>query len=195
MELTWWPKTREDDLATYLSDEDLAALRAHQEDLSFARGTTIMRRGTPSDSVYFVREGSVEVLDEAMGEPVVLARVGPSGVFGEVGFVDGRDRTQDVVAATDCRLLRLRREAFIRLRDAEPVVFAKLAIALAELLARRFRSAVDEIRPVRAFAASLHEPMDLGAPRFDEVEEALPEDAAAVIRRVAAHAAKDLAGT
>ncbi|HVQ31164.1 MAG TPA: hypothetical protein VMV21_16340, partial [Vicinamibacteria bacterium] len=41
------------------------------------------------------------------------------------------------------------------------------------------RAAVDELEPVRAFAASLREPEDLGAASassFDEIDEPLPED-------------------
>jgi hypothetical protein len=34
---------------------------------------------------------------------------------------------------------------------------------------------VDELEPVRAFAASLREPEDLQAPGFDELEETLPD--------------------
>jgi hypothetical protein len=58
----------------------------------------------------------------------------------------------------------------------DPQLFAKITISLARLVALRFRAAVDELEPVRAFAASLREPEDLAsAPAgFDEIDEPLP---------------------
>jgi hypothetical protein len=55
-------------------------------------------------------------------------------------------------------------------------LFAKLAVALAQLVASRFRSAVEELEPVRAFAASLREPLELEAGTFDEIDAPLPEE-------------------
>jgi len=59
-------------------------------------------------------------------------------------------------------------------------LFAKITISLARLVAVRFRAAVDELGPVRAFAASLREPEDAleegAAAGFDEIDEPLPVD-------------------
>jgi CRP-like cAMP-binding protein len=112
-----------------------------------------------------------------MGEDVVLASIHPGGVVGEVGFVDGQERTHNVRARGDCRLRRLTRERLLDLVKDDPQLFAKLTISLARLVAQRFRSAMEDLGPVRAFAASLREPEDLsGVPTlgFDEIEEPLP---------------------
>jgi hypothetical protein len=67
-------------------------------------------------------------------------------------------------------------EGLLGLADADPGLFAKLTIALAQLVARRFRSAVEELEQVRAFAVSLREPLELEAGSFDEIDEPLPEE-------------------
>jgi CRP-like cAMP-binding protein len=116
------------------------------------------------------------VFDESLGEAVVLGTVGPGGVVGEVGFLDGYPRTHHVRARTACRLLRLTRDALLGLAGSDPGLFAKLTVALAQLVAGRFRSAVEELEPVRAFAASLRDPLELEPGTFDEIDEPLPEE-------------------
>jgi CRP-like cAMP-binding protein len=177
VEASWWPEARKGDLVAYLNDDENSRLLEAMEVCRAADGDLVLQKGSPSRSLLLVEEGRLEVFDESMGEPVILASVGPGGLVGEVGFVDGLARTHHVRARGDCLLRRLTRDALLELVKDDPVLFAKLTIALARLIARRFRSAVQELEPVRAFAASLHEPLDLedGAAGFDEIEEALPE--------------------
>lgn len=195
---TWWAEARAGDLVAYLSDEEHRRLLAVTEAASVGVGDPILRKGSPSRSLLLVEEGEVEIVDEALGETVVLATIGPRGVVGEVGFVDGQVRTHDVRARTACRLRRLTRERLLDLVKDDPMLFAKLTLALAELLAGRFRDAVKDLEPVRAFAASLREPMDPMDPEgpagFDEIDEPLPESALGLIRAVAQSARKDVAG-
>jgi len=141
-----------------------------------AAGDLVFQKGSPSRSLLVVEEGQLEVFDESMGETVVLGEVGPGGVVGEVGFLDGCPRTHHVRARSACRLRRLTREGLLCLVDGDPTLFAKLTIALAQLVAQRFRSAVEELEPVRAFASSLREPLEMAEARFDEIEEPLPEE-------------------
>ena len=181
MEQHWWPRTGQGDLVTYLNDHEQRRLLALMEPCTARSGDVILHKGSPSRSLLLVEEGQVEVLDDAVGQALVLGRVGPGGVVGEVGFVDGQIRTHHVRAVVDCRLRRLTREGFRRLAKGDAEVFAKLTIALAQLVARRYRSAMQELEPVRAFAASLREPMTADPPslpgdRFSEIDAPLPTD-------------------
>jgi len=191
----WWPQSRSGDLVGYLDAQEHDRLLAAMEPAAALAGDVILTKGSPSRSLLLVEAGELEIVDEAMGEAVVLATIGPGGVVGEVGFVDGRARTHNVRARSDCRLRRLTRERLLELVKDDPALFAKLTIALAELLARRFRAVVQELEPVRAFAASLQEPMEHDAPvGFDEIDEPLPESAMEMLRDVARRAGKDVAG-
>jgi CRP-like cAMP-binding protein len=191
----WWPRARTGDLVEYLDARELDCLFAAMEPGVSKAGDKLLTRGGPSRSLLIVEEGELEIVDEAVGETLVLATIGPGGVVGEVGFIDGQTRTHDVRARTDCRLRRLTRERLLELVKDEPTLFAKLTIALAEILARRFRSVVRELEPVRAFAASLREPMeDEGPATFDEIDEPLTESAMELIRDVGRKAGKDVAG-
>ena len=178
METSWWPVARRGDLVSYLTDDEHARLLRAMEPCTAAEGDLVFQKGSPSRSLLLVEEGLLEVFDQALGEDVVLASIGPGEVVGEVGFIDGQTRTNNVRARGDCRLRRLTRERLLDLVKDDPQLFAKLTIALARLVAQRFRAAVFELEPVRAFAASLREPEDLSAPPtvgFDELDDPMPE--------------------
>jgi CRP-like cAMP-binding protein len=174
-----------------LNDHEQRRLLALMEPCTARAGDLILHKGSPSRSLLLVEGGQVEVLDDAVGQALVLGRVGPGGVVGEVGFLDGQPRTHHVRAVEDCRLRRLTREALLRLATGDAELFAKLTIALAQLVTRRYRSAMQELEPVRAFAASLREPMtadpaSLPGERFSEIDAPLPvEETASRLPRTA----------
>ncbi len=173
---SWWPETRRGDLVSYLTEDEHARLWAAMEPCTAGEGDLVFQKGSPSRSLLLVEQGLLEVFDQAVGEDVILGAIGPGGVVGEVGFVDGQMRTHHVRARGDCRLRRLTRERLLELVKDDPQLFAKITISLARLVALRFRAAVDELEPVRAFAASLREPEELasGPAGFDEIDEPLP---------------------
>ena len=203
----WWPQLRASDLVSFLTEDEHARLLAAMEICTAAASEVIFQKGSPSRSLLLVEEGEVEVFDELMGEPVVLATVGSGGVVGEVGFVDGRARTHHVRARSDCRMRRLTREKLLEmLTRGDTLLFAKVTIAMAQLLAFRFREAVEQFEPVRAFAATLQEPIDLRdtVAGFDEIDEPLPvgdlaelhpRDAVNVIKQAARKARKKQGAT
>src|SRR5215468_12759232 len=107
---SWWPRTRAGDLWGTLTDHELARLQAAMDSCSAAAGDLVFQKGSPSRSLLVVEEGRLEVFEESMGQPVVLGEVGPGGVVGEVGFLDGYPRTHNVRARSDCSMRRLTRE-------------------------------------------------------------------------------------
>lgn len=174
----WWPRLRGAELVAYLDDEEHDRLLAAAELASVGPGEPILSKGSPSRSLLFIDQGEVEIVEESLGEEVVLATLGPGSVVGEVGFIDGEPRTHDVRARGACRLRRLTREKLLELVRDDPTLFAKLSLALAEILARRFRVALAEFEPLRSFAASLGQPLTGDtdpAGDYDEIEADLPE--------------------
>jgi hypothetical protein len=96
----WWPEARTGDLVAYLDDQELARLIALTEVAEAGAGDFLLHKGSPSRSVLLVEDGQIEIIDETLGETIVLGRVGPGGVVGEVGFLDGQPRTHHVRAGT-----------------------------------------------------------------------------------------------
>ena len=189
MGAVWWPQARAGDLVAYLDDTEYERLLAATEVAEAGTGDFLLHKGSPSRSILLVEDGEIEIIDESMGDTVVLGRVGPGGVVGEVGFVDGSPRTHHVRAGTACRVRRLTREALLALAKADPPLFTKVAIGLAELMARRFRTVLSELDPVRAFAATLGEPDEDGIHAGEEEDEAGTPGAASEAGEAAADAA------
>jgi CRP-like cAMP-binding protein len=192
---TWWPELRRGDLVAYLTEHELPRLLAATQPCDFEDGATVFRKGEASESLAVIEQGEVDVVDESLPEP--LAVVGPGGVVGEVGFLDGRARTHDVRARGRCRVRVLTRDRFLALAHDDPALTSKLAVAMAELVVKRFRSVVQELEPVRAFSAALREPLEHGEPAgpgFDEIDEPLPEGALDAIRAACFGAQKGSAG-
>jgi CRP-like cAMP-binding protein len=214
--VTFWPRARSGELVAYLDDAELARLLEITEVAEAGAGDFLLHKGSPSRSILLVEDGEIEIVDESLGDTVVLGQVGPGGVVGEVGFVDGQPRTHHVRAGTACRVRRLTRDALLALGQSDPRLFAKVSLALAELMARRFRAVLAELDPVRAFAASLGAPDETavdtaaatvadtadgaaateeGAPfEYDQIEDPLLDQAIDILRELARRPGKDLAG-
>ena len=216
----WWPEARAGELVAYLDEQEHARLLAVTEVAEAGAGDFLLHKGSPSRSILLVEDGEIEIIDDSMaGHVVVLGRVGPGGVVGEVGFVDGAPRTHHVRAGTACRVRRLTRDGLLALAQADPKLFAKVAMALATLMARRFRNVLEELDPLRAFAASLGDPdesetvapeeplaadtsgggetvadHDEGPVEYDEIEDPMLDQALDVLRDLARRPGKDLAG-
>ena len=61
--------------------------RAH-----LAEGQVLFREGDPSDCVFRVLSGAVDVLREIDGEPILLGSVDAGQFIGEMGVVENRSR-------------------------------------------------------------------------------------------------------
>jgi len=70
------------------------------------------------------------------GRQVVLTTFREGDVFGEIALLDGKDRTADAVAQTDCELLVIERRSFVPFLMSNPEVALRLLAVLCERLRR-----------------------------------------------------------
>jgi CRP-like cAMP-binding protein len=96
--------------------DELAAAMSELEVESDAKVITIDAYGT---TLYFIEEGSADVLDDG-GE--TTKTLGPGDVFGEIGLLLTGERTATVVARTPMRVLSLSGQDFDRIRARVPEV-------------------------------------------------------------------------
>jgi nucleotide-binding universal stress UspA family protein len=68
--------------------------------IHFAEGQILFREGDPSDGVFRLLSGSVDVIRELDGDLVVLGTVGAGQFVGEMGVVESRLRSATVRAAS-----------------------------------------------------------------------------------------------
>ena len=153
----WWTPLRDGELVRYLTEEEYVRLLDDTIPVSAEPGDVIFFKGAPSTSLVIVVSGELEVFEESKGRMIVLGTVPAGSVVGEVGFLDGRPRTRHVRAKSACELRKITREGFVELLNVAPILFAKMMVALSELLAGRYRKVTEELEPVRALAASLRD--------------------------------------
>jgi uncharacterized membrane protein len=119
------------------------ALRAVMTRQSVRANDPIFWFGDRGDTLYVVDEGRVEVTaPDTRGGHVRLDTLGPGGVFGELGLIDGGPRSATVRALTDCSLLALPREPFHAFLRQRP----DIAIDMLQVLGTRLRNSTATIR-------------------------------------------------
>jgi NTE family protein len=115
----------------------LEAIAARLRQESFAAGEVIFRQGEPSDSMYLVQSGQVDVVVDAdVGldrEREPLASLGAGSFVGELGLLLNQPRSASLVAVTDSELLALSRADLDDLLARHPTI----AVDLSRELGRR----------------------------------------------------------
>jgi CRP/FNR family transcriptional regulator, cyclic AMP receptor protein len=110
-----------------------------------ARGTTIFRKGDAGNELIVVLSGSVRISAPGVdGREAVLNRIHEGQIFGEIAMLDGRPRTADAVAASDCELLVINRREFSSLLWEHPPLY----FPVMEILCGRLRQTSEHLEDV-----------------------------------------------
>jgi CRP-like cAMP-binding protein len=133
------------------------ALHAHRR--HFSAGEAIFHIGSPGHSMMAVLAGMVRVsVPSPQGKEIVLADLEAGEVFGEIALLDGKERTADAIALTNCDLMVLERRDVLLFLEQHSDVSVKLLEVLCERL-RRTDERIAEIAfldlPVRLAKAML----------------------------------------
>jgi CRP/FNR family transcriptional regulator, cyclic AMP receptor protein len=125
-----------------IDDAGRAAIAARVLPVRVSSGSWVIRQGEPAEALYVVSTGQVRVVATLPdGQEVTFATVGPGGMVGEMGLLDGEPRSAGVLAVVDSILLALQRPDFLRLLTQHP----DLSMALMRKLSGRVRSLDREI--------------------------------------------------
>src|SRR5262249_59345553 len=86
----------------------------------------ISAKGEPGTGLRGVLAGRVKVsVASAEGKDIVLNLFHEGEVFGEIALLDGRPRTADAVAMSDCELVVIERRDFVPFLSSHPDVMLK----------------------------------------------------------------------
>jgi CRP-like cAMP-binding protein len=108
---------------------------------SVKRATTLFSKGDPGSALFAIHKGTVKIsVPSIAGHDAVFNLLGAGDVFGEIAVLDGRPRTADAVAVTDCELFIIERRDFLPLLREDP----ELALKIIELLCQRLRHQSDQ---------------------------------------------------
>ncbi len=118
---------RQTDVFANLGDRQLRRLARGCTEQALPKDHKVFQCGDPSDAVFVVREGSVDVLRDQRGKPLQrLARLNAGDIFGELGVLHGVERGASVRTAEACRLLRIDKKTFQRFLAENDATEAKL---------------------------------------------------------------------
>jgi CRP/FNR family transcriptional regulator, cyclic AMP receptor protein len=110
-----------------------------------SRGTTIFSKGDPGSGLMGVLAGSVKVsVASPEGKDIALNVFREGDVFGEIALLDGRPRTADATAMSDCELAVIERRDFVPFLTSNPDVTLKLI----EILCSRLRHTSEQVQDV-----------------------------------------------
>jgi len=103
---------------------------------NYRAGDTIFLMGASGDSMMAVLDGNVRIsVPSPEGKEIVLAIIQPGEVFGEIAVLDGKERTAEATAMTDCTLAVLERRDVLSFLETNPTGWPRLV----DLLCARLR--------------------------------------------------------
>jgi CRP/FNR family transcriptional regulator, cyclic AMP receptor protein len=113
-----------------MSKRRLRKLVRHATFAEFAPGDTVVARNTPPDSLHVILGGTAKT----GARPERTLCIGD--YFGEVGLIGGSPRSATVVATKQLHVMKLPRNAFLRVARQE----SEMSLTLLRNLAARFRT-------------------------------------------------------
>ena len=128
-----------------LSPRILDRISTYVKRRSVPKGATIFAKGDAGIGLIGVVSGSIKIsVTSADGRDIVLNIIHPGEVFGEIALLDGRPRTANATAMSDCELIVIERREFIPFLRSEPDVTLKLM----EILCSRLRRTSEQVQDV-----------------------------------------------
>ena len=132
-----------------LTPEEVREIIHVSEKIHLEAGEMLFEQGDPARALYVVESGELEVRSNSPGgEDVVLARLGPGTVVGEMSIIGGGSRSASVGALSDVTLFRLSRESFESLRAQNRPAAYKIIVRLTRTLGDRRRTTDARVQEV-----------------------------------------------
>jgi CRP-like cAMP-binding protein len=129
-----------------------------------AAGTVFIHEGEALhvDDMMLILEGeaTVEYEVSASAETMVVSILGPGGLIGEMGLLDGSPRSATCTATTDLAVAVLTRAALLQLIDECPDVAARLLLTISKRLSDRLREANRKLRTFAQLSRALQQELD-----------------------------------
>jgi len=124
-----------------VDEGELGSISQMLVEKSFSKDATIVAKDESGDAMYIIARGRVKVVMPGDGGREVILNILKAGdFFGEMALVEASQRSADVIAAEDTKVLVLKRDVFVDHVLKNP----KVALNIMAELSRRLRRA-DEL--------------------------------------------------
>jgi CRP/FNR family transcriptional regulator, cyclic AMP receptor protein len=112
---------------------------------TYRTGDHLFHEGQPSDSLFIIQKGSVEIRKKKAGGFIPIAKVYSGEVLGELSFFDKKPRSASAVAMQDVEVVQVGFDAMEKILNKVPGYLKTIVVAMAE----RLRKANDSIRKLQ----------------------------------------------
>ena len=129
-----------DALPLALTSTEWAPLGGYLQPFALDQDQMLIEQGAMDRTLYFVESGTLSVHRQDEQGRMSLALVGPGSVVGEGAFFSSLPRKASAVGSSPCKLWSLTVARFVELARRQPALALRVALALAEVLARRVES-------------------------------------------------------
>lgn len=110
-------------LLAELSEEDMARVKADIRIRQYAKREVVLQKGASGDSLLFLLNGSLQVVDITEdGRAIGLRMLAPGDFFGEIAVINGAMRSASVVALSPVLVALLPRQTALHLFAHSPSV-------------------------------------------------------------------------
>lgn len=121
-----------------LSQDELAELSKLVSERNFQQSEFILWEGEPAEWFYVVAEGKVKIVKQSSnGRDFIIAFFGQGEMFGEAAVFENKPYPASAQAATNARVLAIKRDDFISFLGSQPQV----AMRIIDVLGGRLRDA------------------------------------------------------
>jgi CRP/FNR family cyclic AMP-dependent transcriptional regulator len=128
-----------------LSASEIDSLISYSRVERYPAGREIFSKGSPGQSLVAVLRGSIKISSLSNeGKEIVFNIINAPEIFGEIGVLDGEERSADATAMTDCELLVLNRRDFLHLLENR----ADLCMIMLRILCQRLRQTSEQVEDV-----------------------------------------------
>jgi CRP/FNR family transcriptional regulator, cyclic AMP receptor protein len=122
-------------LFSQLQPAELDRVLALAVERRYANGQVIFQKGEAGASLMAVLQGQLKISTcSPEGKEIILNRIEPGGIFGEIALIDGKKRSADATAVGECTLLIIRQQDFIPFLKQNPNVTIQLLMVLCQKL-------------------------------------------------------------
>ncbi len=172
-----------------LDEQARREIAAYAQPRSFAAGKPICRLDDHGDSMMAVIAGTVRIsLPAGRGKEIILADLRPGELFGEIALLDGKPRSANATALTNCDLMVLERRDVLPFLHHNPAACMKLM----EILCARIRRSDERMADIAFFNLSVrlaktllsYQPPGRGAIKLSLSQSELAEMAGATREKV-----------
>ncbi|HEV2097610.1 MAG TPA: Crp/Fnr family transcriptional regulator [Stellaceae bacterium] len=127
-----------------LPDDVIDKMFEHAVIRRYAANAQILNKGDPGSSMMAVLRGRVVIrAPSSDGKEVILNIINEGEIFGEIALLDGKERTADAAALTDCELLVVARRSFLPLLERADIIRELLNV-----LCERLRRTSEQVEDV-----------------------------------------------